>query len=154
MYLAYVSETDSGASIPVGKWKDLFDGIATGYTDLKGNGCLWNGMLQSNPEISPIACYIYSKYLGSKVSTSTITGEKQVVVENANNVNLSAKIVGAWNDMVKLNWLTHKYLVSIKDGSDYVWPEFREYDQRMKNYWNGVNEAYDNLYSYTNSLGL
>lgn len=157
MYLEYVADTNTGASIPAtGKWHDLLEGIAAGYTDRQGQLQLWPGMLQTSPKISAIAIYIYTKYLESKISNTSISGEKQIVVENANNVALTAKIVTNWNEMVELNRAIDNFLVSQMSGSTYVWQNYIDYKNNRTYWdWNGpIYTRFKELFNFKNSLGF
>lgn len=149
MYLDYVNDTDTGVTIPAGKWHDFINGITTTYTDKYGRPQLWQGLLQTNPLTSAIAYYIYYKYLESKVSNTSITGEKQILVESANNVNIYAKMVDAWNNMVTLNVQAYSYLICQQTAGVNDWQPFIDY----------MNDAEDEplliaIYTYKNSLGI
>lgn len=149
MYLEYV--TDCAAGIPANsKWSKLFSGIATGYTDCYDRVDLWDGILMTNPTQSPIANYIFCKYLELKNSNTTPSGETTNSVENAERTNSIYKMVRAWNEMVVWNYKIHKYLVSYKEAGVYIYPLYRSYFQDQAR---GTDE-YTELFNLENTLGI
>lgn len=87
---------------PDQKWTDLLEG--KDYTvEIEGEtvATRWNG-LQNTEMISPIAYYVYFKWLKSNYAQLTGTGVGISDKENATNHVPNFKAVHAWNEYIKL----------------------------------------------------
>lgn len=154
MYLAYVDETDTGTNIVAGsRWDSLINGLENGL-DAGGRLVLWEGILRTSPKESLLADYIYCKYLESKLTDSSISGEVVSVAENSQNASPLTKMVNAWNNMVKCGWQMHTFLMNYKENDIIAFPEYmaNNYYFAYSNY--AVDGCFPNLLQPVNSLGI
>jgi hypothetical protein len=86
--------------------------IVTGatFTDISGDKRKWSGFVVGR---SPIANYIYTKFLELKEIQLTGLGSTKQQSENATIADGSMQVTRAWNDMVNWNYDLNDYLVSI-----------------------------------------
>lgn len=80
------------------KWIDLRDGKT--YT-FAGVEVRWNG-LKNTDKISPIAYYVYCKYVEAKQVLQSNTGANQPKQENSTPADNVPKLVSAWNNFLNL----------------------------------------------------
>lgn len=79
------------------------------YTDYYGVTQKWEGFTKG---FNPIANYTYCQYVAdgnTKVFNDTVRKAKN---ENSESVSVDDKIIPAWNEMVRLNFKLHEYLVA------------------------------------------
>ncbi len=126
LYNKYVSETDTGGTIPVepSRWYYLFNG--TTYTDKSGNTVNWQGLIRTSPKYSPIANYVYVQWKEEHASIPAASGEGVSATENTDKVNPVIKIVAAWNDMVAMNEECYKFLTEYYVTGSPAFPEFTD----------------------------
>jgi len=104
-------------------WKDLRDGVEYDVT-IDGNtiGTKWNGF-KNDEEISPIAYFVYFKWIKENYAQLTGTGVGVSNKENATNYPPIFKSTASWNKYIKLTG-------NIKD---YVTKECFQYLKKYKN---------------------
>ena len=83
---------------PAQKWLDLRDGLTYTYA---GKTVRWNG-LKNTDKISPIAYYVFCKYVVSKQIAQTQTGANLPKQENSTVADNVPKLVNAWNSFLSL----------------------------------------------------
>lgn len=79
------------------------------YTDIYGVTQKWEGFTKGN---NPIANYTYCHYVAdgnTKVFNDTVRKAKN---ENSDAAPIDDKIIPAWNEMVRMNFKLHEYLVA------------------------------------------
>lgn len=104
--------TDAIASNPgSGKWFELWKGVE--FTDKFGRLNLWPGF-RNDLDLNPIAMYIFYKWNVNRQTYSSDSGEKVVLTENSEQVTVRGKLVKAWNDMVKMNFVLDDFLTQKK----------------------------------------
>lgn len=84
---------------------------------LTGNP-LSNGL----PKVSPIANYVYYKYMEDSTTDNTLVGVVTGVVDNNTKVAPMRKMLDAWNAMVEMNIGLRRFL----DANKTVYPEWVE----------------------------
>lgn len=77
-------------------WIDIRDGVE--YENRLFRTVRWDGLVQAGPR-SPIANYVYFKYMKNAASQTTSMGEKIGAAENATHVHNNEKMISAWNEM-------------------------------------------------------
>lgn len=85
---------------PDQKWKDIRDGAE--YTN-GTNSNKWMGLQNSTTKLSPIANYVYCKFMDDKATDNTLVGVSKPKQSNATREDGETKNVKAWNEMV--GWL-------------------------------------------------
>lgn len=80
------------------KWLDLRDGKTYTYA---GRSVRWNGLINSD-KVSPIAYYVFCKYVVAKQVTQSNTGANIPKQENSVIADNTHKVVSAWNSFIKL----------------------------------------------------
>lgn len=108
-----------GSGDPEQKWADLLDGVDFTYNS---KSYRWEGF-RNEQRISPIANYVYYRYMEDDASNTTLVGGVASVTDNNIRVNSVAKMISAWNEMVKLNKTLWHYLNVTGD----VYPEWSDY---------------------------
>lgn len=105
------------------KWKSLVEGDE--FTDSLGRINKFPGLRGQLVDGSFFYCsaanYVYWRWLRN--NTSHTAGVGEVIPESENGVRTSPiqKMVWAWNEMVRINWIMHEYLLSKKsDFPDYI----------------------------------
>lgn len=101
---------------------------------------------------SPIANYVYYKFLEDDAQTTTLVGQASTYTENATRVNPVPKMIDAWNDMIKMNRELNRFLMTNKT----VYPEWQQppswgwWGNWAFNGWPGNNE----INGFKNSFDL
>jgi hypothetical protein len=70
----------------------------------------WNGLINAEKE-SPIAYYVYFKYMKAHETHTTTQGEKKNKGANSDNVINDHKLINAWNEMCQLTGNQNDYRV-------------------------------------------
>lgn len=96
------------------RWENLLSG---GDYTYKGSDKRWTGFMVKP---SPISQYIYYHFVRDQSTSMTLVGNVMAKTENADRVNPLLKMVDAWNEMVRLNWLLRGYL----DANAETYPEY------------------------------
>ncbi len=103
-------------------YKAFIDGVTAGpayqllrdggdvYTNRAGYAELSTGLRNATLKTSPIANYVYWKYMSDTFSFTTGSGEKELIADRAVAANASWKMVRAWNQMVDWNLAIVDYL--------------------------------------------
>lgn len=130
---------DAGAV--TGVYYDLFNGKE--FTDKHGRLNKWPGFLTVG--YSPIAFYIYCKWLADAQTYTTMSGEASTNATNAVKASPNMKLADAWNEMV--DWLVLMDDFLVQNADDYP-------DYIGRNVW--WYECYGNRNFYTrdNPLGI
>jgi hypothetical protein len=119
LYRAFVTGTE-GSGVPAERWANLLNG-----GDFTYKSCLynWPGFAPSAPaqKISPIANYVFFKYVSNKTTDFTLVGEVASTTDNNRNVSPVDRLTEVWNRMVDLNKLLYQYLKANKS----VYPEWQ-----------------------------
>lgn len=92
------------------KWANFRDGLTYTYGGLTVR---WNG-LRNSDKISPIAFFVYCRYVEAKQVLLSTTGANQPKQENSTFADSVPKYVKAWNDFVELYGYSGQ---SINEGS-------------------------------------
>jgi hypothetical protein len=90
-----------------------------GFRDSLGRVNKWQGFTKTNPadnSTSPIAYYVYCKWLANHQSQITSTGAVTPSFDNGARVTNMAKYIWAWNTMVDQNRILHDFLIYYKTG--------------------------------------
>lgn len=120
---------DAGIAADTQIYKDIKDGKEYSSLSLGRKLYKWEGLtFGSVIKMSPIANYIYFKYMTYNQSFTTGSGEKVAQTGAATHVGTSEKMVYAWNEMVDWNIGLVDFLVS----NDDVYPTY--IDQRYYNW--------------------
>lgn len=115
--LGYKTAKDFTAAIaatPDQKWIDLRDGKE--FESYSDGWMKWIGFKNAEKQ-SPIANYVYFKWMENEVSTTTGIGEKKMTFANSINYSPMQKMVTAWNEMA--NWNRTLYHFLDKNSADY-----------------------------------
>lgn len=100
-----------------GRYKDLRDGLE--YEDRFGRAAKWRGFLRPN-STSPIANYIYYRWLCKEVSVTSGNGERKANSTASVNMSSVNKQARAWNEMTQWNKEFWEFMYVKQD----VYPEF------------------------------
>ncbi len=103
------------------KWVALRDG--TDFQNSLGRLDRWVGFVNNTTKISPIANYVYYKFVEDGITQTAGIGEVQAKGENADRVYPQLKLQSAWNRMVEMLRRLHDYLRLNRD----TYPEFDNY---------------------------
>lgn len=98
------------------RWIDLLDGITFDY---KGFNRKWNGF-DPEDKLTPIANYVYYRYLEDTASDVTLAGTSTGKTDNNARTAPMQKMVNAWNDMVEMNHELHRFLLHNDAYPEYV----------------------------------
>lgn len=115
-YQLYKDFTAALTGTPAQKWIDLRDGKE--FTDAIGQLNKWVGFKNTDKK-SPIANYVYYKWMENEVSSTTGTGEKKMIFSSSVNYSPGQKMTRAWNEMVIWNRVLYKFLEVNKDVYSY-----------------------------------
>lgn len=88
----------------------------------------WRGLVIKD-KASPIASYIYCKYIQDQWSRTTGVGEKKLKAQNATVASPNSKLISQWNWMVERNRELMDFLLS----NQTTYPEF--YNYYMSSFW-------------------
>lgn len=140
MYQEFIENYDETDS----PYYDLKNGAE--YEDVAGNIQNWSGFVSGS---NPIANYVYTKFIAEQSIIITSVGAVSNQAENATRVSINAKLVYAWNEMVRFNCRLHDYLFANRDDfPDYVGFVYAPNVQGVPLSDNQI------LFKYTNTLGL
>lgn len=122
-YKTFKTAVEAGEEGLAQRWKDLRDGQE--YTDASGVLRKWEGFAGESMR-SPIANYVYYRWLRYNVPTTTVSGEKTSKAPKSVSNSSVGKQTGAWNEMVRMNCVLVDFLLNKKDeNGDLVYPEFK-----------------------------
>lgn len=150
MYNAFMAGIDpiSGADQ---KWLNILQGVEYEHN---GNTYEWIGF-ENDLKESPIANYVYYKYITKEVELTTGIGQVVPKAENAVIASAVPKLTRAWNEMV--DW--QRGLIRYLDDNRSLYPEWRPYTDYSRWYW-GYDNNYCNrnrwpeIFHKKNTLGL
>lgn len=150
LYNAFIAGIDpiSGADQ---KWLNILQGVEYEHN---GKDYEWIGFENSEKE-SPIANYVYYKYITKEVEQTTGIGQVVPKAENAVIASADPKRVRAWNEMV--NW--QRGLIRYLDQNRNIYPEWRPninyhvwyYSNR---YYNRCENEWPEIFRLKNTLGI
>lgn len=126
------------------RWIDLLDGKEFTY---QGRNYNWGGfatMLKT-----PIANYVYYKWMEDTAEHNTLVGTAVQNVDNNSRVNAVSKMVDAWNRMVDMNRTLWMFLKSDAD----TYPEWTDEDHYWP-WWTDIDGHCNELFHKRNSLDL
>lgn len=86
------------------------------YTALDGTLQKWDGFKVEGK--SAIALYVYCIHREMTSSATNSTGESTTTLQNGSRVSPDSKILSAWNEMVRLNFKMHEYIIA--NQSDFL----------------------------------
>ena len=132
LWKAFTDGIEGSGSIET-RWESLLSGIEFDYY---GKNYKWNGFGPDN-KLSPIANYCYYRYMEDSASDVTLAGTATGAVDNNTRVAPMQKMVNAWNDMVDMLHILHRFLLSSDD--------YPEYDETQTD---------TDVFRYKNSLDL
>jgi hypothetical protein len=115
------------------------------FIDSLGRQKKWKGFAKTNPTdqlISPIACYIYCKWLANHQLQMTSTGAVTTSFDNGVRVTNWGFYRNVWNLMVDQNKIVHDFLIANKQY-------FPKYEGIKFNPYECDSNAYD-LFHYSN----
>src|SRR5574339_318819 len=115
LYEAF-TEGIAGSGTPDQRWVDLLEGITF---DHHGVNHRWNGF-DPEDKLTPIANYVYYRYLEDTVSDVTLAGTSTGKTDNNARTSPMQKMVNAWNDMVDMNSELDRLLHNNTDYPEYV----------------------------------
>lgn len=147
LWLAFSTGIE-GSGTPDQRWLDLLEGLPFTYLSKNYN---WDGF--ETLLKTPIANYVYYKYMEDQSTINTLAGTTVQVVDNNSRVNAVSKMVDAWNRMVDMN----KTLWMFLKANTSVYPEWIDDDFQAWPWWSDVNYPYGNcsdLFRKINSLDL
>lgn len=123
-YKTFKTAVEAGEAGLAQRWKDLRDGAD--YTDAGGVLRKWEGFANAETMRSPIANYVYYRWLRYNVPTTTVSGEKTSKAPKSVSNSSVGKQTAAWNEMVRMNRVLFDFLLNKKDDNgDLVYPEFK-----------------------------
>lgn len=100
------------------KYQHLLGGVS--FTQQNGVGNFWCGFkgerIGENYKFSPIANYVYWQRMRQRSVQTVGVGNVIAETENSRVVTPIHKMVRAWNQMVKWNWILHEYMTVNKDS--------------------------------------
>jgi len=135
----------AGSGTPDQRWLDLLDGLE--FTYLSRN-YKWEGFSTANK--TPIANYVYYKWMEDTAEHNTLVGTAVQVVDNNSRVNAVTKMVDAWNRMVDMNRTLWMFLKA-NEGDYPEWQDEPDYWLWWtESQWDSCNE----LFRKINSLDL
>ena len=118
------------------------------YTALDGTLQKWQGFKTEGK--SAIALYVYCIHREMTSSATNSTGESTTTLQNGSRVSPEFKIIAAWNEMVKLNFKMHEYI--IVNQSDFA--KYIGLTTDVYNYNPMYVQPNQNLFIAKNSFGL
>jgi hypothetical protein len=134
-----------GSGEPDQRWKDLLEGKEITY---QNRTYKWTGF-ENTEKKSPIACYVYYKYMEDKASDNTLVGTVVQNVDNNTRVNSLRKMVDAWNSMVDMN--NTLWLFLYQNKADY--PEWKEYQTGIIG-WANPFRCHGEVFNKINEFGI
>jgi hypothetical protein len=121
LFQAFTDEVyGSGSGDIEQRFLDLLDGVSFSYNNTPFR---WVGF-RNTAKRSPIANYVYYKFLEDLVNSVALTGVVESMTDNNRNVSHNYKMVEAWNDQVYL--LNHLWAFLYTNKA--VYPEWTEYN--------------------------
>lgn len=128
------------------RWLDLLEGKEFEYA---GRNYSWNGF-DPTSLITPIANYVYYKYMEEKAIDNTLVGTATGAVDNNTRTNPVPKMIDAWNSMVEMDKTLWMFLKANKD----VYPEWT-YWPGSWDFWLWTDACKKNeVFHFKNSLDL
>lgn len=128
------------------RWLDLLEGKEFEYLSRNYN---WNGF---NPteKITPIANYVYYKYMEDRASDNTLVGTAAGAVDNNTRTAPVTKMVDAWNAMAEMDKTLWHFLKVNKD----VYPEWTNFQWSWDYWWRSDSCKRSEVFHFKNSLDL
>lgn len=149
LWKAFTDGIDGSGAVDQ-RWTDLLDGADFSYD---GKTWRWPGFV---PKPSPVAQYVYYQFLENGASDTVPAGTATGKAENATRVSPSAKMLTAWNEMIKSNVLLWNFL----NANKATYPEWTADGYSFGWYWYGYSwwdnhtEHRNELFTRKNSLDL
>lgn len=130
-----VPVTNAWVASPVQKWVDLVDGV------IMTDGRKWNGLRYTigTKKISPIAFYVFFRYLADDFSTYSTTGIQVANAENSDRQLPNGKQAKSWNRFVEM-WYGNK--------PDQTNPTMTDMWNGTAIQWGGSNKNEVSLYEF------
>ena len=102
-----------GEVIPEAKWTDLLNGVE--FTARNGQLMKWTGFKNTTTYNSPVADYVFYKWLKNNATQLASMGEVQTENENSTPVSSAHRMAKAWNNMVELNKTLYEFILTKPD---------------------------------------
>lgn len=132
------------------RWLDILNGIEY---EKNGRYYQWIGF-ENDLKQSPIANYIYTKYVEKEVEQATGIGIVKPATENGSLASATPKIVRAWNEMV----VWQRGLIRYLDENRSVYPEWEPtinyHNWYYTNRYYNRCEEWPDIFRIKNTLGL
>lgn len=151
LWKAFTDETGGSGEIDQ-RWTDLLTGAEYSHGDHTHK---WEGF-EDKP--SPIAQYVYYRYMEDKAIDTVLVGTSTGDTDNATRVSPAAKMLDAWNNMIRLNVKLWNFL----NANRSTYPEWKGYQSwPLGWYWPypgdwgyrvGVGSSYGYGYDHPNEL--
>lgn len=127
--------TGLAATTPEQKWIDLRDGKE--FQALDGRLYKWEGFKNDTTLQSPIAEYVFFKWVKLTHSQSTNNGQVKTENENSSAFSPRYKMVSVWNSMVEKNWILYQFL----QANQLVYTPFTSYGfcKKLRNLLTKIN---------------
>lgn len=107
-----------GSGEPEQKWQDLTKGklflLNSRYVE-------WNGFKPDEGKKSPIANYVWYKYMEDKYKTNSLVGMVKSVTDNAVPSDYVKPMIDVWNEMISMM----QGLKTFLDNNHNVYPEWQ-----------------------------
>lgn len=153
---AFIEDVEESGGPTEQRFIDLLDGKA--YTYL-GRPYSWGGF-RNDAKLSPIANYVYYKFVENNASNVVLIGTVASTTDNNRNVNPMSQLVYAWNRGVDMLYNLYGFLEANKD----VYPEWQERRNLPGWYWvdyfypgfgyHGTFNYFSDVYEKKNCLDL
>lgn len=127
------------------RWAKLVKG--DDYVDCDGITQHWDGLVDEDSLVSPIANFIYYWYTRDLQSSTTASGEQEEKGSGSTNVGAAIKQSRAWNEMVAMNCKLVDYLLNKKVDGALVYPEYN-------NDYVSSSREHSNLFTRINAMNL
>lgn len=121
LFQAFTDEVYSSGSGDIEqRFLDLLDGVSFSYNNRPYR---WVGF-RNTALRTPIANYVYYKFLEDLANSVTLTGVAESQTDNNRTVSHNSRMVDAWNEMIDYNNMLWAFLYTNKT----VYPEWQEYN--------------------------
>lgn len=128
------------------RWTDLLEGKEFEYS---GSNYLWNGF-DPTSKTTPIANYVYYRYMEEKASDNTLVGTATGAVDNNTRTAPVSKMIDAWNSMVEMDKTLWYFLTANKD----TYPEWTYWSSSWDWWWSSRTCQRNEVFHFKNSLDL
>lgn len=128
------------------RWVDLLNGKEFEYYS---RNYFLNGFKPTS-KITPIANYVYYKYMEERASDNTLAGTATGAVDNNTRVAPLPKMIDAWNSMAEMDKTLWYFLRANKD----TYPEWTYWEVSWDYWWYSDRCRRNEVFHFKNSLDL